>query len=169
MPLTTYTAGEVLTAASLNANLSFAATNPISKIVQVVSATYNTSTTTTSTSFVTTGLSASITPTSATSKIFVLVTNSGYGSANTNTSNYTIFRGTVAGTNLATGTNLSMAQIYSPVGDSSMPVVASFVDSPATTSATTYTFGMKSGAGSTTTHAQKDGSQATITLWEVLV
>jgi hypothetical protein len=29
MPLTTYTSGEVLTAASLNANLSFAATNPV--------------------------------------------------------------------------------------------------------------------------------------------
>ena len=140
-----------------------------SKVAQVVSATYNTATTTTSTSFVTTGLSASITPTLNTSKVFILVSNSGYGSANTNTSNYTIFRGTVAGTNLATGTSASMAQIYSPSGDSSMPIVASFMDSPATTSATTYTFAMKSGAGTTTTHAQKDGAQATITLWEILV
>ena len=35
MPLTTYTAGEVLTAASLNANLSFAATNPPSGLTLV--------------------------------------------------------------------------------------------------------------------------------------
>ena len=35
MPLTTYTAGEVLTAASLNANLSFAATNPPGGLVRV--------------------------------------------------------------------------------------------------------------------------------------
>lgn len=35
MPLTTYTAGEVLTAASLNANLSFAASNPTSGLTYV--------------------------------------------------------------------------------------------------------------------------------------
>ena len=35
MPLTTYTAGEVLTAASLNANLSFAATNPTAPAVAI--------------------------------------------------------------------------------------------------------------------------------------
>lgn len=35
MPLTTYTAGEVLTASSLNANLSFAAANPASGFVCV--------------------------------------------------------------------------------------------------------------------------------------
>jgi hypothetical protein len=36
MPLTTYTAGEVLTAASLNANLSFAASSPQSGLVPIV-------------------------------------------------------------------------------------------------------------------------------------
>jgi hypothetical protein len=35
MPLTTYTAGEVLTAASLNANLSFAAANPVGGLTLV--------------------------------------------------------------------------------------------------------------------------------------
>ncbi len=35
MPLTTYTAGEVLTASSLNANLSFAASNPTSGLTYV--------------------------------------------------------------------------------------------------------------------------------------
>ena len=35
MPLTTYTAGEVLTAASLNANLSFAASSPSSGLVSI--------------------------------------------------------------------------------------------------------------------------------------
>ena len=38
-------------------------------VIQVVSANYNTSTSTTSTSYVTTGLSATITPQSTTSKI----------------------------------------------------------------------------------------------------
>ena len=39
MPLTTYTAGQVLTAASLNANLSFAASSPTSGLVPIVSTT----------------------------------------------------------------------------------------------------------------------------------
>ena len=37
MPLTTYTSGEVLTAASLNANFTFAAANPTGKVIQIVS------------------------------------------------------------------------------------------------------------------------------------
>jgi len=39
MPLTTYTAGEVLTAASLNANFTFAAANPSSGLTLVATAT----------------------------------------------------------------------------------------------------------------------------------
>ena len=35
MPLTTYTAGEVLTAASLNANLVFAAANPTAPTIAI--------------------------------------------------------------------------------------------------------------------------------------
>jgi len=45
MALTTYTAGEVLTAASLNANLSFAASNPVGGLVGLVNQTAFTATT----------------------------------------------------------------------------------------------------------------------------
>ena len=44
MPLTTYTAGEVLTAASLNANLSFAASNPPSGLAFISSTTVSAAT-----------------------------------------------------------------------------------------------------------------------------
>lgn len=44
MPLTTYTAGEVLTAASLNANLSFAASSPASGLTFINSTTFTTAT-----------------------------------------------------------------------------------------------------------------------------
>ena len=44
MPLTTYTAGEVLTAASLNANLSFAASSPASGLTLIASASYSSAT-----------------------------------------------------------------------------------------------------------------------------
>jgi len=42
MPLTTYTAGEVLTAASLNANLSFAASSPASGLTLISTTTIGT-------------------------------------------------------------------------------------------------------------------------------
>jgi hypothetical protein len=42
MPLTTYTAGEVLTASSLNANLSFAATNPVGGLTLIKTQTIGT-------------------------------------------------------------------------------------------------------------------------------
>jgi hypothetical protein len=41
MPLTTYTAGEVLTAASLNANFTFAAANPTGGLSFITSATFS--------------------------------------------------------------------------------------------------------------------------------
>jgi hypothetical protein len=166
MPLTTYTAGEVLTAASLNANLSFAATNPISKIVQVVQGTYATSTTTTSTSYVTTGLSLSITPTLNTSKVLILVTMPVQNTSNTSDSKFTIFRGTVAGTNLfgAVGSGI----FYSEANGLNVVYASNFLDSPATTSATTYTVGMKVSAATTTAHAQVASATSSITLIEVL-
>ena len=70
MPLTTYTAGEVLTATSLNANFAFAA----GKILQIVRATDTTNRTTTSTSFVDADLSVTITPELDTSSILVIAT-----------------------------------------------------------------------------------------------
>ena len=166
MPLTTYTAGEVLTAASLNANLSFAATNPISKIAQVVQGTYATATTTTSTSYVTTGLSLAITPTLNTSKVLILVTMGVQNSSSTADSKFTIFRGTVAGTNLATAAGFGL--IYSVANELSTVFSANFLDSPATTAATTYTVGMKVSAGTTTAYAQVGNTTSTITLIEVL-
>jgi hypothetical protein len=48
---------------------------PAGSVLQVVQGTYATATTTTSTSFVDSGLSASITPTSSSSKILVLISN----------------------------------------------------------------------------------------------
>ena len=45
MPLTTYTPGEVLTAASLNANLSFAASNPLAGASLVLAQSFTTSAT----------------------------------------------------------------------------------------------------------------------------
>ena len=168
MPLTTYVSGEVLTAASLNANLSFAATNPTSKIAQVVNAVYAVATTTTSTSYVTSGLSATITPTLNTSKILVLMSNS-FAMNGANDGIFTLFRGTVAGTDLATTSAIGFASLY--VGGSnptSAPGGLTYLDSPATTSATTYTIGIKCKSGGQCI-AQQQATMGVLTLIEVLV
>jgi hypothetical protein len=141
MPLTTYTAGEVLTAASLNANLSFAATNPVSKVGQVLSTALTTTFTTTSTSFTDiTGLSVTITPTAATSKILVLVQLSASQDVGVNQAAARLVRGSTAIDigDAAGSRTQALNQVRGQATDTPIMIPAIFLDSPATTSATTY-------------------------------
>ena len=137
-----------------------------SKIAQVLQATFATATSTTSTSYVTTGLSLAITPTLNTSKVLVMVTMPVQNSSLNSDSRFTIFRGTVAGTNLATATGFAI--MYSAANELYTVFAANFLDSPATTAATTYTVGMKVNAATTTAVAQKGNCTSTMTLMEVL-
>jgi hypothetical protein len=154
-----FVANTILTAAELN-NLRGAF-----RILQVVNAQFTTQTTTTSTSFVTTGATATITPSSSSSKILVLTTGNIANSGATSAVRATMFRGTVAGTNLATGVTLSAAALIFPAiyANASM----CFLDSPSTTSATTYTFGFATGNGTVTATAQADNISSLITLMEI--
>ena len=122
------------------------------KILQVVQTVKTDHFTTTSTSLVdVTGFSVSITPSSATSKVLII--------ANYNISNDTnlteaqllrdsteIYKGTDAG-----ATNLMTSQVN--VGDGITRVIQSntdvFLDSPSTTSATTYKIQIKANTGTT--------------------
>jgi hypothetical protein len=99
------------------------------KVLQVVTATDSTERTTTSTSFATGSntLSVSITPSSASNKIFLIVTTSGYAVVS---GRYTIFRDA---TNIGNG-NSGLSQIEGGYGSVNM----SILDSPSTTSAITY-------------------------------
>jgi hypothetical protein len=117
------------------------ATTTPGAIIQTVSASYYQPFTTTSSTYVSTGNSATITPKSATSKIAIFVSStmgssnfgSGYGTA------ATIYRGS---TNLALGSGtvgFTAGYIASTGSGGCMPVAINYVDSPATTSATTYT------------------------------
>lgn len=149
-------------AEDLDSILNGKAATSLVKVIQVVSATYSTETSTTSTSFVTTNLSASITPSSITNKVLILVTNTGNVGATT-TAYYTIYRGTTSGTNL--GSTSGFAGFTGSTGDR-VPIACAALDSPSTTSATTYTFAMKSDVGSTV-RAQALGATATMILMEV--
>jgi hypothetical protein len=132
------------------------------KILQVVQTTKTTSFSTSSTSLVdVTGLSVSITPTSATSKVLVQI-SVGLVKTDTNYVRLTVFRGNAAtGTNLAspvTGFGLIRADAH-PYGFGFI----NYLDSPATTSATTYQAAIAMTAGS----GFVQGEKSTITVWEV--
>jgi hypothetical protein len=133
-------------------------------VLQVVSANYSTQTNTTGTTLVDTGLSASITPTSSSSKILVLVTMNGLlngGTANTGVK-LAILRGS---------TNINTFAQYTCYIGSSVALLASaagnYLDSPSTTSSTTYKvqFARNDGSGTVTVQANSDSS--TIVLMEI--
>jgi hypothetical protein len=135
------TNGQTLVADSTAATgLKWATAGGGGKVLQVVQATYSTSTTISSTSLTDSGLSASITPTSATSKVLVLVTQNieaNSTSANTGWVKAAILRG--ATSVFATGAN---AGIVATTGATGLQINwyfgINYLDSPATTSATIY-------------------------------
>ena len=110
-------------------------------VVQVVSATKTDTFTTASTTFAdVTGLSVSITPSSATSKIYVVANVSGSATPATVAIGMRLMRDSTAiavGNVAGSRTPVSLAGIPTDNGQLiALPV--SFLDSPATTSATTY-------------------------------
>jgi hypothetical protein len=139
-------------------------------VLQVVSATHSTEVSTSSTSaYVTTGLTATITPSNSSSKILVLFNAPMYNNLNASNAIATVFRGTVSGTNLGT-TGHGFGSSYGDSATVKNVVAGSFLDSPSTTSATTYTVGMKtSGAttGSISSYMCAGGEKAVLTLMEI--
>jgi hypothetical protein len=158
------TTGQVLTVAA--GVPSWAAPAGGGKVLQVVQGTTTTRMQTTSTTYVDTNLSQAITPSSATSKVLVLVfqnihlSRSGTDAA----CQYKLVR---------TSTALSeyyLSMYNSTGGDAEIRQmgVFSYLDSPATTSATTYKTQIRSGNASTTSDVQENASSlAAIVLLEI--
>jgi hypothetical protein len=143
------------------------------KVLQVVQATTTSNVVITSTTLTNTGLTATITPTSATSKILIMVQQNYQNDA-------------ASGTNIGSGVNLyrgstgimtmpQYAQGYlNLAGTSNAKQLSGFtgliyLDSPATTSATTYkTMGsVWETTGTKAVQFQWDSSPSTITLMEI--
>ena len=136
---------------------------PAGSVLQVVNATYSTQVTSTSSTLADTGLTATITPKFSTSKILVLVSQATLCS--TGSGNLTVNR---AGTDIATfgyGTGLGGG------GNTCASQSITYLDSPATTSATIYKtrFNRVSGAGTVyMQYADGNGTQqSVITLMEI--
>ena len=144
---------------SSNGTGTFTTNFTTGKILQVVNATDSTQRTTTSTSFVTGGntLSVAITPSSASNKIFVLLTTNFLVASSD--SFITIFRDA---TNLGTSTHgmgLSNGGVW-------IPASLSILDSPATTSAVTYQVYLKAASGHTV--YINDTGKGSITAFEIV-
>ena len=120
---------------------------PSGSVIQVVQGLYIVQQSTTSTSFVASGITASITPSSTSNKVLVEVSFNGVASSAT--SFYTIYRDS---TNLGSGTNSCFATLVYVASDNSVSM--RFLDSPATTSSTTYTVYYKASSGSAYTTVQ---------------
>lgn len=104
------------------------------KVLQVTTATSTSSFSTSSGSFVTTGISASITPLFSTSKILVLFSAYNMVQTGNMAPALTVYRGA---TPLDT---TGFAQLYATVGVTSTGAASGvYLDSPATTSSTAYT------------------------------
>jgi hypothetical protein len=160
------TNGQVLTADSAESTgLKWATPAAGGKILQVVQATYSTQTTITSTSYSDTGLSASITPSSSSSRILILISDpvSAYRDGDLN-----YIGGRLVRTSTAIFTN---DYILGNDGyghrQSFNNLAMTYVDSPATTSATTYKLQGKATSSGATAYFQYSGNTASIILMEI--
>ena len=141
----------------------------VGKVLQVVSSIAQAYVGITSTSFVDTGTSATITPSSTSSKILCLY-HSGICYADSNNTNfyahYTLLRGS---TNLGNG-DAGMGVFFSDSNGSTRvraSLAINLLDSPNTTSATTYTVKCRSASNGSAIELPPTGGRSFITLMEI--
>lgn len=148
------TTGAVLTAAYMN-DLRGAF-----RILQVVSAVTTTQTASSSATYIDTTLTVNITPQSSSSKIFVMVNQSLYHNTTGGNTGIRLVRG-------STTLQEQLDPTYNAGGPGVGNVSFLYLDSPATTSATTYktTFARRTGTG--TCEVQINSNPANITVFEV--
>lgn len=133
-------------------------------IIQVVNATYSVSTTTSSSTYADTGLTATITPTSATSKVLVLINQAGCGKFTNNTFlQLRLLRGSTVLSSFDLDAGYTNTTTAAQVGTCS----TSYLDSPATTSSTTYKSQFASSNNVAGAVVQSSSATSTITLIEV--
>ena len=138
---------------------------PQGHVIQTVQYTGTSTDTTTSSSFVDTSCTGAITPKYSTSKILITVSGGMEGTAgggSVESSEWKLFRGSTEVESSTHGKRIYMES------NKYVPLHSVFLDSPATTSSTTYTLKMKRKDGSGTVSWNRDGTQTwTLTLQEI--
>jgi hypothetical protein len=157
--ITTGSTGQVINKASL----------PTGSVLQVVNATYSTETSSSSSTFADVGLTATITPTSATSKILVLVDAVGCRKSTGDTRlGLKLLRGATNILDMEEYGGWNGTTTGSAVGSCS----TNYLDSPATTSATTYKIQFASMGNTSIVYVNVRNTMtptSTITLMEIAV
>lgn len=137
---------------------------PTGSVLQVVQANYSTEVSSSSASYVTTNLVGTITPTSSTSRVLVITSmqiSRAAGTSSNSGMNLQLQRNATAiqtsQSLLYTNSNLALRAIYA----------YSYLDSPATTSATTYTWYMAQQNAGDVIYTNTNNTTSTIILMEI--
>ena len=137
---------------------------PAGTVLQVVNATYSTNNTTSSSTFTDTGLTASITPKFATSKILVVAIVAGISKGNNNArAAYNLVQNSTTLSTIEVNAAWDNTTGYNFVGGSGITYLAS----PATTSATVYKVQYASTTNQSYVGINADGGTSSITLMEI--
>jgi hypothetical protein len=152
--------GTVLTSSS-----NLVGVTGVGKVLQVVSATTSTQVSSSTATFVDTGLTASITPSSATSKILVLVQQNGCQKSNGSLNNALDIRLIKDSTSL--GTFAAALAFTSTTLENVVASGFAFLDSPATTSSVTYKTDFRSRNGTASVTVQLASAVSSIVLLEI--
>jgi hypothetical protein len=138
---------------------------PAGSVLQVVSATYSTTTSNSTSTYADTGLTATITPKFSSSKILVLVSQNGLYKTTANTQNAISLK------LQRSGTDVNVFAIYAGYTNTALELhygsSTNYLDSPATTSATIYKTQFKNVSNTASVACQQDGDTSTITLMEI--
>jgi hypothetical protein len=148
-----FTAGQVLTAAQMN-DLRGAF-----RVLQVIEGRSTTGVTNTTTSYVDSGITATITPQATTNKVLVFATTPLYMATSNNNAMTRVLR---------SATEIATNQQNDSTSDNAHQTSSIVIlDTPATTSAITYKIQFKNGAGSKTTIVCDAGQFGSIILVEI--
>jgi hypothetical protein len=140
------------------------ASMPSGSVLQVVSATYSTQVSSITSTPADTGLTASITPTSATSKILVIVSQAGVGKVNSDTA---VVINLLRASSILASFSVFSAQTDSTATNTTGGSSINYLDSPATTSSTTYKTQFYSFSNTNGVFVQKQSAVSSITLMEI--
>ena len=160
------TAGQVLTVNSGATAPQWSTAAGGGKVLQVVSASYSTATATTSTSLVDSGITATITPSSASSKILIHYSFQLMRQNSTDVDSASYFQLVRSSTNI--GGELTVENYNQGTNNQLIyPLSYNYYDSPSTTSATTYKIQFRSNSSSITSTMQVSSRPSQIILMEI--
>ncbi len=146
---------------TISAITALPAAIPTGKVLQVIMGSTATETTNTSNDWSDTSLTVTITPSSSSSKVYIAVSQNEIYTTSANVGvNLKLLRGSTTICQFANYVSYSSADDFN--GES-----CNFLDTPSTTSATTYKIQFKPSGGSAMVKAQSNSGVSTITAMEI--